>query len=806
MKRRAFCTNCAGFLRGRRRQLPSVVWAVVVAMVVVFAGVVPASAESAASLYHRGQAAEARESYDAAFTYYQKAFEKAPGDLRYKTTFHRVRVLATTEHLTKGNKLAAAGDAQGALAEYLRALEIDPSNEAAQQQVARLHARQGEQVAGTDVTLAADSGQEQQLNEISAPAEIHPLSTEPLTLHMSEDAKTVYQAVGKAAGVNVLFDPDYTSKRIQVDLNGVSMLDALRIVGTLSNTFYRVVTSNTIFVAQNNRGKRQDMDEQAVQTFYLTNAWQQNDLTDVQNTLRNVMPNTKVYGVPSQNAIVMRGTPDELMLAQKLINDLDKSRPEVVVDIAVLEVSKNWERNLGLSWPSSASVALQTSTTSTTSGSNTTSTTTTPTIYDLKNIKASDLAVTIGSATANMLLSDSNTKVLQNPRIRCTDQQKATMKIGERIPTATGSYSSGVASTVTSSLVNTQFQYLDVGVNIEVTPTVHYDHDVTLKMKIEVSSQSGSVTISSVTEPIIAQKTSEQVIRLREGEASVLSGILNREEVLTWGGLPGLSSIPGIKYLFGSKDKKITDDEIVFLVIPHIVRTPSIDSINLRTVDTGVGQSIDLRRIPTEEQQPVKPIAPVRSTVGVVPTTNPENAAAGALKQMRQAASESAGPVERSRQTLPAAPLAAQPAVPVSNIPAGAMALLPGTPAKAAVGSVVQVPVTMQNAADVTAVPMQISYDASKLTLVNVNAGDLLSRDGQSVALVHRDDGPGTITLNVSRPPGTAGVAGSGVVCVLSFQAKTAGESQVVVTRPMALNSTSQPLTVVGGRTTVQVQ
>ncbi len=131
----------------------------------------------------------------------------------------------------------------------------------------------------------------------------------------------------------------------------MSLMDALRIVGTLSKTFWRPVTTNTIFVAANTRAKRTELEEQAVQTFYLTNAWQQNDLNDVQTAIRNVLPNSHVYGVASQNAIVMRGTPDELLLAQKLVNDLDKARPEVVVDIAVLEVSKSWERTLGIAWP-----------------------------------------------------------------------------------------------------------------------------------------------------------------------------------------------------------------------------------------------------------------------------------------------------------------------------------------------------------------------------------------------------------------------------------------------------------------------
>src|SRR6202034_1201036 len=229
--------------------------------------------------------------------------------------------------------------------------------------------RQGASAPAPEIGLPQPSGEEQELDQVEAPPELHPLTNEPLSLHMSEDAKVIYQAVAKAAGVNVLFDPDFTSKRIQVDLNNVSLLDALRIVGVMSDTFWRPVTSNTIFIAQNSRTKRQELDEQAVQTFYLTNAWQQNDLNDVQTALRNVLPNTKVYGVQSQNAIVMRGTPDELLLAQKLISDLDKPRAEVVVDTAVLEVSKNWERTLGISWPSSVGVALQSPTSSSTTSS-----------------------------------------------------------------------------------------------------------------------------------------------------------------------------------------------------------------------------------------------------------------------------------------------------------------------------------------------------------------------------------------------------------------------------------------------------
>ncbi len=751
-------------------------------------------AQSANFLYKSGQNAEARENYDAAFDFYQKANAKNPKELTYRAALYRIRVTASAAHMTKGHKLLQSGDEQGALAEFMHAAEIDPGNQAAEQEIARIRSKNGQAAPASEADLPEPTGEQQEIDTIGSPPELKPMTNEPLTLHMTEDAKVVYQAIGKAAGVNVLFDPDYNSKRMQVDLNNVSLLDALRIVGTMSGTFWRPVTANTIFVAQNTRIKRTELDEQAVQTFYLTNAWQQNDLNDVQTALRNVLTGAKIYGVASQNAIVMRGTPDELLLAQKLINDLDKARAEVVVDIAVLEVSKNWERTLGIAWPSSVGVALQPPTSSTSSTSSTTSTTgstttsTSPTLYDLAHLKATNFAVTVGSATLNLLLTDSNTKVLQSPRIRATDSQKATMKIGSRIPIATGSYQTGAATAVVSSLVNTQFQYQDVGVNIEMTPTVHFDHDVTLKIKIEVTSQSGSVTISGVTEPILSQRVVDQVIRLHEGEASILGGIQNNQSQESWNGIPGLSAIPILKYLFGSKDHTISDDEIVFAVVPHIVRSQELDQANLRAIDTGAGQAIDLHH-PDEAGSAVAPAPVVRPTaferpgVGTVPGQSAQAAAPLLMAQMNSDAQNNVSPAAAAQ------PPSAPPALAVGTAftltqPAGSIAS----------GASFQVPVVLNLAADVASVPIQLQYDPGKLTLVNVAAGNLLSKDGQAVALIHRDDGPGNITVVAARPPGAPGISGSGVVCVLTFQAKAAGETALTMTRAGAVNSAQQAI------------
>jgi general secretion pathway protein D len=777
-------------------------------------------AESATSDFKRGESAESREDYDTAYDLYQRAVAKDSKDMIYKTALYRVTVSASGMHMSRGRKLLQGGDEESALSEFIHAATIDPGNEAAQEEIATIRKGRRETPPQGEARLPISAAQERKLKTMGAPVELKPLSNEPLTLQYSEDAKVVYQAIGKAAGINVLFDPDYTSKHVQVDLNNSSLLNALHVVGTMSNTFWRPMNENTIFVAQNSRQKRAELDEAAVQTFYLSNAWQQNDLNDVQTAIRNILTGVKIYGISSQNALVIRGTPDELLLAQKMINDLDKPRPEVVVDIAVLEVSKNWQRTLGIAWPSSVGLALQPPCTSSGSCSTTSTTTTatnngtTPSLYDLAHLKATDFAVTVGSTTANLLLTDSSTKILQNPRVRATDAQKATLTIGEKIPVATGSYQTGAATALVSSLVNTQFQYQDVGVKIEMTPSVHYDNDVTLKIKIEVSSDANQVTISGVTEPIIAQNVVEQVIRLREGEASILGGIQTKQDQLSWAGIPGLSSIPILKYLFGSKDHQIMDNELVFLVVPHVVRTQTLQPGNLQTVDTGTGQAVELRYVDATDADhsssapdpapPVRPTPEARTTVGVAPGLRTMGAAPAALAQLSaavdasgQAATTLPPPLPSIHSGSPSSPQTDQPGI------VNLMFSPPGSPIVA--GATFQVPVVLAGGKDIASVPLQIQYDPAKLSLINVTAGDLLSRDNQAVALVHLDDGPGSISIHAARPPGLAGVRGAGVVCVLSFRAKTAGETQLHFTRAVAINSTGQQLLSKGSQVAIEV-
>jgi len=812
-------------------------WMLLAAVFLSIAG--SAHAQSAGTWNKRGVNAEAREDYDAAFEAYRQAHLKKPKDLRYQTHYERMRFQAANLHVDRGRVLRQSGDVGGAVNEFARALQIDPGNQVAAQELQVTEPRaQPQGTSGPGPGGAAASGvtpgktlvpgvdeqtpyQDQVQKDIAAmgaPVVLQPVSNDPITLHMVEDAKVIYQAIGKAAGLNVIFDPDYTSKRIPIDLTSVSLNDALRIVGIEAGTFWKPVTTNTIFVAQNNRQKRTDMDDLAVQTFYLTNASQQNDANEILVALRNLLdPSVKIYLVASQNAIVMRATTDELILAEKLINDLDRVRPEVVVDVAVLEVSRDKIRNLGITLPTSFGLTPQasnanSSTTNNTTGTTTGTTTNTATntsgitLNTLGNINATNFAVSVSGGTVNALLSDSDTRILQNPRIRATDGQPASLKIGSKIPVATGSYSAGAAITTASLGVQTQFTYLDVGVNISMTPTVHYDREISLKMKIEISSQNGSVTISGVTEPIISQRVVEQVIQLKDGEPSILAGLIQRQDTKAVNGTPGLGELPLLKYFFSSQDKEQQSDEIVFLLIPHIVRESILTDQNTRAIYTGTSQSIDLIH-----QEPAPMLANDGKSLESASANPPaqDTSAANAANAMLGKIAADSRPLAPGIVTGTSAPPPASvpPSIPgtASMTTPISLTVVPVAPNQQ-VGATFQVAVMAANAQDLFSVPMQMQFDPKLLSLVNVDAGDFLGKDGQAVALVHRDEGNGAVTISTSRPPGTKGVDGQGTLCTLTFKALAPGDAALSLVRIGAKNSQQVSLPAVGTQAVVHLK
>jgi general secretion pathway protein D len=754
--------------------------------------VVPVVADKAKSFYDKGKDAEAAQNYEQAYEFFKQAYDLKPQELRYRASYERLRFLAGASHVHRGQLLRDSGKLQEAMAEFQKAAEIDPSSFIAQQEIRRTQRMMDAAQAPTPKTQSDANSLERRLQGARGAVELAAIPNVPITLKATEDAKKLYETVGKLAGINVLFDPDYTSRRIPLELNGVTLEEALNVIQLESKTFWRPVTPNTIFVAQDNPAKRRELEQSVLKTFYLSNLSQTTEVQEIVNTLRSILEIQKVQPLPTQGAIVVRGTPDQILLSEKLINDLDRSKPEVVVEVAIMQISKDKKRNLGINptvgTNGTATVSVQdnfnnnsgSGSSSSNSGSGTTGQIN---LNRLGNLNATDFIVSLPSATATALFSDSNTKILQNPSIRSVDGQKASLKIGDRIPVATGSFQPGIGGVGINPLVNTQFQYLDVGVNVDITPRVHNGREVTMKIAMDISSQTDQRNIGGIVQPIIGQRKIEHEIRLKDGEVSMLGGMFENQDIKSLSGVPGLAQIPLLKYLFSETDVEHRENEIVFVLIPHVVRGPELSELNQSAIEIGTGTSIDVRRAGLTSPT----LTNMLGSAGTAQAVQPQPA-----QQPQMHAQPPAG------QPQSAAPQAAAGSASFGFDPANVVQ---------ASGSTFAVNILISGAQNVYSVPLQVSYDPKVLQVVNVSNGGMLSQDGQAVALVHRDDETsGALQITATRPPGAGGVSGQGAVVTLTFLAKAAGQSTLTISKGGARDPGLQALPVAGAVGTVTVQ
>jgi general secretion pathway protein D len=739
--------------------------------------------------YDAGLKAENIQDYDTALEYYQKALAGDPNNASIRIKLNQVRFDASESHIKRGLALREKGDLQAAAAEFQRAATIDPSSPVAIQELRRT-LDQINELAHKQDELAAGVEDLSGNQLASAPPELKPLSNAPISLKMVNDVKIIFDTIGKLAGIAVTYDPDFPARRISVDLNNVTLQQALDIVCMQSKTFWKPVTENIIFIAQDTTQKHKDYDEQMVETFYLANTVQSQDLTEIANGLRQVLNLTKVQQLNSQNAIIVRDTPDKLAIARKLLKDIDKAKPEVVIQVEVLSASTDRLRDLGILPGQSASIQFTPAgTTSTTSGG--TSGTTTPPSAPLKgfSFSAENYSVTLPGATANFVLTDSTTQIIQNPEIRSVDGQPAKLRVGSRVPIATGSFQAGVGVGTTSvnPLVNTQFTYLDVGVNVDITPRVHPNHEVSMKVAIEVSQVTSFQTIGGIQQPVIGQRKIEHDIRLREGEVSILGGLFEKTDAKTVNGWPGLAQIPFMKYFFADNNKHITTSDVLIVLIPRIVRLPDWTRANLRPISSGVEQNITTRResdvrTPTSAPAPNQQVPVQQPPVQEVPPQQPPPGAAGF-------------------------PPATAPAVPGGAATQGGRLRFDPQTLNLAPGQTTTVGISVDNVNDLYSVPMILQYDPKVITVEEVQHGEFLSSGNQEIAIVQRvDNEHGQAMIAATRQPNTPGVTGSGTLLGVVIKALAPGATNLSIVQVNAKDSQQKPLALVTGEATIKVK
>lgn len=732
------------------------------------------------SEYDAGRKAEAIQDYDTALVHYERALRLNPTNPEYKLRAMNMRFAAGNYHFDQGQKALKKGDLQLALAEFQKAQAIDPSNAAADQSVRKTMDQLAAQRAAEAPKLNLIPPEERQL--LAAPPELKPLSREPINLKMTNDSRVVFETIGKLAGLSVLFDPDFTSHRISVELPNVTLDQALDAVALESKAFWKPVTTNIIFVAQDNPQKRKDFEDEEVRTYYLTNTLTPQDLTEIVTGLRQLLDLRRVQQVNAQNAIVVRDTPDKLALASKIIRDIDKAKPEVLLHVQVLQANLDRLRDLGilpgqsvlLSFTPRTSVQPSSSSSSSSGSSSSSSSSSTSqiTLKNLQHLSTADYSLTLPGAAATAILTDNRTRIIQDPEVRVSDGQKATLRIGDRVPVATGSFQAGVGvgvgtgAGVINPLVNTQFQYIDVGVNIDVTPRVHPDGDVSMKLTVEVSSITGTSNIGGINQPIISQRKVEHDIRLKEGEVSILGGLIQRTENKNINGIPGLGEIPLFRYLFTTNSTEVQENEVLIVLTPHILRLPSISAENLRALAAGSDSNV---RVYREEY------------------SNPSTPA----------------------PTQPAAP---QPsgAAPVAPAPSPAPAVqLRFDPASLALkqGDSTTIGLSVANVTDLYSIPILLQYNPAVIQVEEVRNGGFLSGGTQEIAIVQRIDAQqGQVIVSATRQPNTPGVNGTGTLLGLVIRAVAPGTSKLQIVQVNARDSQQRNIPMVSTEATLQVQ
>jgi general secretion pathway protein D len=494
------------------------------------------------------------------------------------------RTQASLIHLDNGRKLMKQGRLDEAAGELQKAARIDPADRAAQQELDVLLAKQSaEKKAHTEAIQNALKARE----EANQPPEVklQPLDPTPLAhFRLSADSRRVFETLGKLAGLNIAFTPDFHPAPLSEDLTSVKMEDALNLVAMQTESFWKVVTPNTILIIPDNPNNRRDYDQEVLKTIYLSNPLAAADRTAITTALKQVLGLQRIMDNPDANAVIIRDTPEKVAAAERLVRELDRSKAEILIDINIVEADRDRIRDLGLTPasinPSSGSItpgiqaAAAFAPTTTVSG-----TTTIASSIPINTLGYKDYAIALPGATAEAVLNDNKTHILQNPEVRVTDGQEAKVKIGSRIPYATGSFLPSLGGTTSSSgsvglLASTQFQFQDVGVNLDLTPHLLSTGEIAVHAKIEISSLGASITVGGVSEPTFGQRVIEDDFRLQEGEVNLLGGLIQRTLTDQVQGLPGLGDIPGIRYLFSQDNKEVNDQEVLIMLTPRVIRLP----------------------------------------------------------------------------------------------------------------------------------------------------------------------------------------------------------------------------------------
>jgi len=537
------------------------------ALLVAFAAAGCASATAS----RLGRDAEFQQDYDRAVVEYTKALRRNPGDSGARAGLQRAKARAAEDHLQRARRLAAVNKLDEAVVEYGVAAELNPASTTIDDELKTTRNKLRTRVAvaregKTELQTLIDRTRDLPPPGLDLPANVRM----PASLTFREaSSRDVFATLARFGSIGVVFDTQFRDAPISVDLRNASLEDALNTVSAATRTFYRVTAPQTVVIVPDTPAKRREYEEEIVRTFYLSNV----DLKETMDLLRVVLDARRVSPVTATNAVTIKDTPEHIAAAARVISAIDKARPEVIVDVELLEVDRTRLLEYGLQIASPGSEGLNGSVTVATDS------TQTLTLQALRNLSQSSvLFANLPGLYYRLLKTDTNTRTLANPQLRSSEGITASAKFGDRVPIPVTTFSPFASGGAPQQPI-TSFNYENIGVNIEITPRTHHDSDVTLQLNIAVTSISGTGFGGL---PTFGNREIKSQIRLRDGETSMLAGLIRDDERKSLDGIPGLSDLPLVGKLFAHNSKTSNQTDIVLTLTPHIIRVLDLTETDLR--------------------------------------------------------------------------------------------------------------------------------------------------------------------------------------------------------------------------------
>jgi len=572
---------------------------------------VPLAGCAMSAAFRAGEKADRSHDYDRAVLEYSKALKEHPDNVQYRRALEAARIRASGEHTTAARRLAGRGLYKEAMDEYQLAFDLNPVSTTLPSEIREVEAQRDAGIHSRDLAEVKERARERSLPGLA----LGPAAREPLGLvFRGANLREAYQALGKAVGVNFVFDPQLQDNAINLDLRDVAFDQAMNALSSVGRTFYRVVDAQVVSVIPDTPAKRREYEQQVVKTLFLSNA----DLKETIDLLRIVLGARKVAPLAGANALTISDTPDKVAAAERIVDIVDKRKAEVMVEVEILEVDRNHLKDYGIQitsgQPGYEGVV----------GGIFPDPTKKYTL-DSNPYSSSNLVVTaLPGVIYRLLQTDQTTRLLANPQLRSSEGQTAQARFGDQVPVPVTTFSAIAQGGLPQQPI-TSFEYKNVGVNIDITPRVHHDGDVSLLLKLDISSV-GPPGFQGL--PTFNSRTVTSAIRLKDGETNILAGLINDRERTSLTGLPGLASVPFLGRLFARNEKEVQETDIVMTLTPHVVRRPEITEDDLRSFLVGGESSPVLFDAPAPTQAPTQPreapprIEPIRPPSPPPPNPN----------------------------------------------------------------------------------------------------------------------------------------------------------------------------------------